>query len=367
MENIIYVDTIDKLDESLEYLNKKSLVGFDTETNGLDPHINDILLIQVGDTYKQFVFDVYQLGDSIYQVVNYLNRSDVEKIGHFMQFDYGMMKTNFGVDLPNLICTHVGSQLLTKGIMNVDNSLEGCLNKYLRVRIDKKEQKSFEGMKLGEPFTKGQIKYSGKDVEHLIPLHREIQTLLDQREMRELSLLEYETVRVCGDLEVNGIFLDKDMWISLKDKAWGRVSKAKKELDSFFIPYCNLDIFGEPNINYNSPLQLRPLLSKIIGKELPDTSAETLEYEDHEAITALLNYREAAKKISTYGDEFVRKHIHPKTGRVHSNFRQLGTDSGRMASRDPNMQNIPSEEEYRFCFRVKDPTTHKMISADFSG
>lgn len=367
MQNIIHVDTPEKVDESLEYLGRLKKVGFDTETNGLDPHKNDILLLQVGDTYKQYVYDVYPLGEpQMRRIINYLNDPNIEKVGHYLKFDYSMVKAHYGVSLPSLICTHVGSSLLTKGILNVDNSLGGCIDKYLNVFMDKTEQTSFIGKPLGTEFTKEQIEYSAADVEHMIPLHKAIQRLLDDRGMKELSNLEYETVRVCGDMEVNGIFLNGEMWKGLKEIAVDNMNKAMNELDEFFEPYVALDIFGSPTVNYNSPTQLLPLLKQISGEPLENTGAATLKKGKHPVFKALLKFRGAAKQVSTYGEEFIRKNIHPVTGRVHSSFRQLGTDSGRMASRDPNLQNIPSEEVYRACFRAQSPD-YKIISADFSG
>lgn len=367
MKNITYVTTPEGVDSALLALRHDKRVGFDTETNGLDPLTSDVLLIQLGTPEHQFVFDVYQLGNDMQKVLDVLADPEVCKIAHYMQFDYGMILANFGISMPNVVCTMIGSQLLTKGILNISNSLDECLSKYLNIPISKDKQKSFAGMRLGESFTSDQIEYAGIDVEHLVPLHDRIQSLLDSRGMGELSLLEYETVRACGDMGVNGIFLDRDMWLDLRLQARERANEAEAKLNEHFIPYTGVDIFGRPLVNYNSPVQLKPLLSTIMGEELPNTSEEVLKrFKKHAVVKALLDYREAIKKVTTYGEEFANKHIHPKTGRVHSDFRQLGADSGRMASRDPNLQNVPSEPEYRACFRTQSKD-YKLICADFSG
>lgn len=367
MKNIIHVNTPEKVDKALKYLERLNKVGFDTEGNGLDPIKNDILLIQLGDKYHQYVFDVHAIGASqTDRVIRYMMNPEIEKIGHYLKYDYSMVKGNYGVSLPNLRCTYVGSALLTKGIMNVENNLAACLNKYLNLFMDKTQQKSFIGLPLGTEFTPEQIEYAGEDVEHLIPLAQNIQGLLNKRGMEELSYLEYETVRVCGDMEVNGIFLHSKMWKDLKQLATDNMHKAMEELDEFFKPHVALDIFGKPTVNYNSPTQLLPLLKKISGEPIEGTGADVLKSGKHPVFKALLKFRKAAKQVSTYGDEFLRKHVHPETGRVHSSFRQLGTDSGRMASRDPNLQNIPSEDVYRACFRAQSPE-YRIISADFSG
>lgn len=366
MKNIQYIHQPTQVDYAMEYLEKEDIVAVDTETNGLDPITSDVLLLQVGNAYRQYVFDIHKLGESLGRVLTFLSREDIEKVMHNAKFDYSMILSNFGVSMPNVVCTYMGASLLTKGIVNISNGLDACLDKYLNIKVSKEEQKSFVGMKLGEEFTKGQIDYAGADVEHLIRLKEAQQDLLDARGMGELFLLESETTRVCGDLEVNGIFLNKKMWLALAEAAKGEAGKAKDELDEFFKDVCQWDIFGKPVINYNSPTQLQPLLEKITGQKLASTGVRDLERIDHPVIKALLKFRGARKKVTTYGEEFIKKYVHKKTGRLHSDFRQLGTDSGRMASRNPNMQNIPSADAYRHCFRAQGKD-YKMISADFSG
>jgi len=354
------------MDYAMEYLEGKTIVAVDTETNGLSPILNDVLLLQVGDAYRQYVFNIYELGGSIDRLLTFLCREDIEKVMHNAKFDYSMLLGNFGISMPNVSCTYIGAALLTKGIVNISNGLDACLDKYLGIKVDKTEQKSFVGMKLGEEFTPGQIEYAGEDVEHLIRLKDAELELLKERGMHELYVLESETTRVCGDLEVNGIYLDPDMWTQLAENAKEGAQEAKDKLDEHFKKVCQWDIFGKPVVNYNSPVQLQPLLEEITGQKLESTGVRDLERVDHPVIKDLLNFRKERKKVTTYGKEFLKKYINKKTGRLHSDFRQLGTDSGRMASRNPNMQNIPSADEYRHCFRAQ-KEGYKIICADFSG
>jgi DNA polymerase-1 len=108
-------------------------------------------------------------------------------------------------------------------------------------------------------------------------------------------------------------------------------------------------------------------LEKILDKKIKDTNEATLELIDHPVISAILDYREAAKQVSTYGTEFYAQHNNPQTGRIHSSFHQLGrTDSGRYASKEPNLQNIPAIAEYRSAFVAQYPGW-KIVGADYSG
>ncbi|HET8689449.1 MAG TPA: DNA polymerase, partial [Methanosarcina sp.] len=77
----------------------------------------------------------------------------------------------------------------------------------------------------------------------------------------------------------------------------------------------------------------------------------------------LLEYRKVSKIVSSFGDALLSK-INPKTGRLHGNYWQLGSQAGRMTSSNPNLQQIPREKEFRSCF-IASPN-HKLIIADYS-
>tara|TARA_Y100000592_G_scaffold61278_1_gene95757 strand:- start:7953 stop:9743 length:1791 start_codon:yes stop_codon:yes gene_type:complete len=360
-----YIQTIDKLEEALSYLKAQSAVAVDTETTGLDFITDKILLIQVGNEFNQYVFDVNSLGSDIYPLLDWMKNKEVVKVFHNAKFDYSFFKTNFDVELENIRCTMVANQLLTQGL-KLSSSLKAILDKYLGIGMSKEEQASFIGMSMGDKFSPEQIKYAADDVKHLMNLYKKLQTLLLERDMGTLAELEYETIRVTADLEINGIYINKDKWLALKDSAEQRMLNAKAELDEHFKPHCGVDLFGGADVNYNSPKQIQPVLQKITGQLIESTGEFALKRIQHPVIECLLKYREATKKMSTYGSEFIDKYVHPSTDRIHSQFKQLGADSGRFASKDPNMTNIPSEAEYRAAFTTQSDD-YKLIAADFSG
>jgi DNA polymerase I len=359
-----------EVSEAVAFLKRQvpMMYGVDTETTGLDPHSDKIILIQVGNKRRQYVFDVARCGTSIYELIDYLNRKDVVKIFHNAKFDYGMFKTNFNVDLPNIKCTFLAEKLLTQG-KNIKRSLDTVLNKYLGIKISKGEQSSFIGMEYGDEFTEAQLEYAGEDVRYSVDLYKRMSALLAERGMSQpLAQIEYECARVTGDMEVNGISINKEHWISLKDDAQKRLYAAKEKLDAEFLPHCNENLFGEPTINYNSPSQIQPILETLVGEKLDGTGKRILERlasNGHNCAQNLLDFREAAKKISTYGQSFLDKNVHPITGKIHSSFNQLGTDTGRYSSSDCNLQNVPRLKVYRQAFVATNPN-YKIITADFS-
>ena len=126
--------------DAVNTLEKKIIVAVDTETTGLDPLVDKVLLIQIGDAKQQFIFDIAKIGlGNLQPLLFWLPNKKVFKIAHNMKFDYSMIKANLGIDMENVACTMIGEQLLTRGRTNQKASLEVVSDKYLGVKMDKRE------------------------------------------------------------------------------------------------------------------------------------------------------------------------------------------------------------------------------------
>jgi DNA polymerase I-like protein with 3'-5' exonuclease and polymerase domains len=363
----MYITNSTDLEKAIRFLKTVKLIGLDTETNGLDPHNTQVLLISFGNENRQFVLDVAKLGTHIYKALDILKQDNIVKVLHNAKFDYEMIKTNFDIELKEMRDTLLADHLLSQGKNVKKHSLDVTLEKYMGIKVSKELQTSFQDMNFGDEFSENQIDYSAEDVKHLIPLYKKLYKLLSSRQMTNLANLEFNTIEATAALELNGIYIDKEKWLTLKTIAQKNMNTAKKELNEFFEPHCGKNMFGEPEINYNSPKQLLEKLPLICGVPITSTSEAVLKTIEHGVINKLFEYRKHTKKITTYGEEFLNKYINNVTGRIHSNFWQLGgTDSGRYASSNPNLQNIPREAEYRAAFSAPDED-YKMIAADFSG
>lgn len=158
-------------------------------------------------------------------------------------------------------------------------------------------------------------------------------------------------------------------------KARKEVSEAKKFADA-----C----IGEAAINYGSPKQMKEALHKVHGlneKTLANTNDKTLEKIAFKfpILAALQNFRETEKLLKGYGEQWCTAgefddprtgnkkcgHVNPLTKRIHSNFDQLGADTGRTSSSSPNLQNIPKTKKFRQPFVAR--PGYKIITADWSG
>ena len=350
-----------------DYLKSEPILGADTETTGLDPITDKVLLIQLGTTEHQFVFDVARLSSEDLNLIFKIFESDeILKVFQNGKFDYKMLKSNFGVKTKYMADTMIVEQLLTKGVKQRGFGLAELTEKYRAGTLNKEIRAEFQHMKFGDEFSKEAIKYAADDVK-VTPIIYDAQLkLADERGMRNLILLENETVRVNAELELNGIYIDQAAWLALEDKAYEDRDKAEAKLQTHFEKYFPTNLFGKVDINYSSVQQIKPVLEKILGRSLESTNEKYLKQfeNDYEVIKDLFDFREASKKLSTYGKTFL-EFVHPVTQRVHATYLQLGTDSGRESFKDPNMQNIPHAQAYRTPFCAQHPD-YRIISADFA-
>jgi DNA polymerase-1 len=162
-------------------------------------------------------------------------------------------------------------------------------------------------------------------------------------------------------MESRGVGFDYKQWRGLVDVAIERASSLGQELTQMA-----QESGGEvlPEVNWNSTKQVLNVLWTL-GLKVENTRHETLEsaQDQHAIIPILLDYREAKKKVGTYGRKWLR-FIHPVTGRIHPNWRQIGAATGRMACAGPNLQSLPRDPAYRACFRPE--PGHVFVKADYS-
>ena len=121
-----YITDLAGLDKSIDILKSKKMVGLDTETSGLDPHSNQLLLIQIGDKRDQFVYDVHSLGKDINRLSEILSNESILKILHNAKFDLKFLKVHTNIECNSIRCTMICDQLLYAG-KRVSHSLKNCL------------------------------------------------------------------------------------------------------------------------------------------------------------------------------------------------------------------------------------------------
>jgi len=325
---------------------KEKKLFIDTETSGLDPHGDELLLIQIKAGDSVFVIDAAKADLSLVKKI--LEDAKVLKVFQNGIFDIKFLKKNLDCEVQNIFDTMIAERLLNAGIGTLRGcSLEVLALKYLGITLDKDLQTSFH---FGANVTQDQINYAEKDVTVLSGIFEAQKKQLEAKGLVETAKLEFSIIPAMADIELKGILLDTAKLEDLKKNLEAQVLSLKDKLKEY----------GE--INFSSPLQVIELL-KGLGFKVESTDTKTLKAIDHPFTKLLVEYREASKLFTAFAKR-LSTHINPSTGRIHPNFLQCGTATGRISCQRPNLQQIPREQVWRDLFIA--PPGFKLITADYS-
>jgi DNA polymerase-1 len=341
---------------AVEALQKLPVVGLDIETTGLDPYTADIRLVQVAGQDAVFVFDIPSVGT---QVLGPLLSGPPVKISHNAAFDARfLMKA--GVPRPGpWFDTMLADQIIHNA--QYGRSLEKLTKEVLEIDLDKSLQKSDWSGTL----TQEQLSYAAGDAAVLLVIHEKQRVLLEKAGLGSVAALEMRLIPGIAAMQHAGMGFDAEAWAKLSKTAEGEAAALHAELTAIAVEALGpTDLFGGKSINWNSPVQVGKVLSEL-GIKVSSTNENTLRRvrDTHPIIGLLLEYREVKKKATTYGAKWAT-YVNSATGRIHADWRQIGSEPGRMSCQAPNLQNLPRDEEYRACF-IPAPG-YVRIAADYS-
>jgi len=355
------------------------------------------LLIQLEVGKEIFVLDARRIDKEIIKYILLIIK-DSNKLcyGHSIKFDIKMIYTNFNVLLDNLYDTMLGETLINQGIGKQFYSYKDLVSKYSGVFVDKEERNSFIGY-MGE-ITNEQINYAAIDVLYLREIKDKQLNILEKQKQLKIVNIEMENIAPLASMELNGVKPDQDKWKELSEYATIRTKELYKELldltfskvdfskfnsilemtDTFRITDStktkkerdllssvkdqeNIISFARNNINLNSHSQLLNIL-RFIGYNLESTNEKVLiKYKYDPIIDLILLYREFDKKRSTYGDNLISE-LNPKTNRLHAEYNQLGTVTGRYSV--SRIHQIPHDKSYRKGFISDD--NYFILTSDYN-
>ena len=392
------------VEESLRLLNPLTIVGLDTETQGFSPFLKKLLLLQLGNRDFQVVIDCTTVDVTLYK--EYLE-SDRLFIGWNLKFDVKFLFYH-GIVPTRLYDGFIAEKMRWLGYPSGMHSLslKSAGENYLGIELDK----SVRGEIIWRnELTDKIIVYSANDVKYLEDImNKQLEILLPRGQKLALEV-ENRAILPTAYFEFCGVNLDAERWKAKMVKDQEALDKAKERLDSFvvdmykedkslskFIKIVEPDLFGfvkagpACNINWNSSRQVIPFLEslgfkletrdKATGGIKKSVDATVIEGQKsvHPIAEVYLEFKAAQKVTSTYGQNFLDL-INPVTGRLHTSFNQIGTDTHRYSSgggedkevipgkKVPlvNLQNLPADAETRACFCAE--KGNKWISADYSG
>ncbi len=366
MDEVSYklIETADDLLKAVEHLRAERLIGLDTETTGLDPHTSKIRLIQLATPKLVFIIDCFNFNlHQIGPLLDLIAANQPVKIAHNAKFDAKFLFRHCGVRLGGVFDTYLASVLASAGDEGDRHKLDAVASRYLNIQLDKDPQLSDWSGELSER----QLQYAADDAAVLVPLRERLQSKLDEMDLLVAAEIEFDCVLAIAAMELAGVYLDVERWRELIDRI--RVAhhavaeELQRELGSGSMQ-LSLFVGASHQINLDSPAQVKEALARI-GIDLEDTREWRLQKlaREHPVLEKLLEHRGLSKNLSSYGEGML-DYINPATGRIHADFRQIGTPTGRITSTSPSLQQIPNTKDYRSCFRA--PQGRKLTVADFS-
>jgi DNA polymerase-1 len=341
-----------------ETLKTAGMIGVDVETTGLSPRDGRIRLLQLATPDETFVVDAFKTRD-LAPLKEILEDGPVKTL-HNAKFDCSFLKAEHGITLSPIFDTMLAAQLLSGGNYEASYALEAVAGRYTDIELDKSARKEDWSGELSD----AQIEYAARDAAVLLPLRDRLREELEGEKLVRVSEIEFRAVATIAEMELAGIKLDVVRWKELEIAVRKRRDEAAVALEAYFPePEGILPLEGlGPRLNLNSPKQITDAF-RSLGIDLPDTKVWTLLKVDHPAAKTLLEYRELQKKLGTYLETYP-DFIHPKTGRIHANFLQCRVPTGRLACTNPNVQQIPHEDEFRSCFVAEQGNA--LVIADYS-
>lgn len=370
-----YIDNSKAQRILLENLLKQKAVSFDTETTSLNEL--EAELIGMSFSYKKglaYYIPISENKEDAQKTVElfrpFFEAENVLKIAHNLKYDYKVLQ-NYNIEVRGKIFdTMIAHYLLNPdGRHGMDYLAEMYLD-YKPVSIESLiGKKGKNQLTLREVDLETQTAYAAEDADVTFQLYELFAPQLIKENLKELFYkVEMPLMKVLAKMELTGVKLDSN---------WLAQESIDLENDLRVLETKIFELSGE-NFNMNSPKQLGEILFDKMQLDPKAKKTKTGQYatsEDvlqklsskHEIIGLILEYRTLQKLKSTYVDALPGQ-IDKKDGRVHTTFAQTVAATGRLASLNPNLQNIPIRtlrgQQIRGAF-VSDEGK-KIISADYS-
>lgn len=337
----------------------------------------------------------------VFAAIKPLMFSDKLKIGHNLKFDLKSITKYFRGQVPSKpYFDTLMASFIVNNTNKFDLGLQSCVKRELGIEIQKGvgediSQHSFEEV----------AKYSAIDAEVTWKLYKALQPKITGS-LERVWKLEMDVLRALCDMELTGALIDEAQLDVLAEQisndlevAKGKAFKAAGEAFAInsvqvkqkllFAPGANGKPRLKPNLKYRNATTPKGKEALSAGKELNHSmfsvSSDALEIYrgKDELVDALLEYQDLNKLMSTYVTPYKgglveretngkKKTINKESllinGRVHTNFKAHGAETGRFSSSEPNLQNIPSSGEYGKLIRnlFIAPPGHKLVVADYS-
>ena len=381
--NVTVVNDFELLDKLIQRLDKTNqIVSLDTETNSLNPidaelvgiglclgeENDDLFYIPLGHQTKRETPNQLSIEDVFSKLRNWIEDPKKEKALQNSKFDRQIF-FNHGLDLKGvtfdtLLADYLLNNQEKHGLSEISFRLFGFKPPSFKETVGK--NKDFSFVDIDEASI-----YCGYDVFltfKIVKIFKESFSKEKDELIKLFEEIELPLEPVLSQMEMNGITID----IPYLDKLSKELKSTLEDIES------KVYELAEESFNLSSPKQLGEILFEKLNLDKKksrktktgwSTDAVVLErlVDEHEIIQHLIKHRTLSKLLSTYIDALPNL-INEKTGRVHTNFNQAATATGRLSSSNPNLQNIPVRTEFSRRIRKAflPEKNWKLLSADYS-
>jgi DNA polymerase-1 len=371
-----FINTQEERNELLDILLTQSQVCFDTETTGIDALHAD--LVGISFSYKAreaFYVPVPKEFEEAKKIVAFFTpcfeNLEIEKIGHNIKYDLKVLQ-RYGIKvLGPTFDTMIAHYLINPEAKQSMDFLANFYLNYQPISIETLIGKKGKGQgNMGDMKQEEISDYACEDADITLQLKQVLEPQIQKPHLADLFYkMEMPLVEVLKDMEFEGITIDVPA-----------LNSYSKELDLILIE-LEKEIKHDAGLDFNldSPKQLGEVLFEHLKISSKAKKTKTGQYatgedvlqkheKDHPIIPKILEYRQLRKLKSTYVDPLPML-CDPVDGRIHTNFMQTVTATGRLSSNNPNLQNIPVRSakgrEIRRTFVARD-AEYKLMAVDYS-
>ena len=348
------LNRLDDIDNWLKDAEESGEICIDTETTSLDPHLAELVGISLSTDIGKACYiplkhnskELLDTNKVIQKIKPILEDKSIKKIGQNIKFDY-IVFYHRGIIMNSMEDTMLMSYVLDAGKNrhNMDTLSELHLGhktiSYKDLVGSGKKQLTFDQVEI-----KKAKEYAAEDADVTFRLYKLFKKNLISEKLENIyELFEKPLIEILANMEIHGVKVDDKFLKILSKKFEKKISLIEDKI--YKISKKKFNIASTKQLGEIIYEELKIASMKKTKKGSYATSASVLEdlaFKGNEFPKLILEWRQISKLKNTYSDS-LQEHINPKTKRVHTSFLLAATTTGRLASSDPNLQNIPIKTE----------------------
>ena len=376
-KNYFLIKNEKEIDEWIREAEESGELAIDTETSSLDAHQADLIGISLSTKIgKACYIPIGHKSGGCLKKINVIKKlkplledKSVKKIGQNIKFDFIVLYKQ-GIEMNSMEDTMLMSYVLDAGKNrhNMDILSEIHLShktiSFKDLVGSGKKQINFSEVEINQA-----MEYAAEDADITYRLYKIFTKNLNNEKLTNIyEIFEKPLIKILAFMEIHGVKIDNKFLKDLSKKFEKKISNLEKKI--FKISKKEFNIASTKQLGEIMYNELKIASLKKTKKGSFATSASVLEdlaFKGHDLPKLILDWRQVSKLKNTYSDS-LPEHVNPNTNRVHTSFLLAATTTGRLASSDPNLQNIPIKSEdgkdIRKAFIAE--RGHTLVSADYN-